>query len=222
MEKMSGHPRLYRRGATYYHRAAIPVDIKTSYPKTEETFSLGTTDHREAVRLVRVAAAKVDGKFDAHRRMLVLKGQPPLTELSTQQIKSIGEIYHAFRLEEDDETRLEGFHDLDSPTPELPVTSFEDYAEINDSLDDVNRHDYARGKLSDFFLSEAEDVLTWDNVNLQLDPKSPSWRLLCRELQAASIRAADAIRSRNQGNLVETPSFEKAFHHQFSETLRRI
>ena len=41
---MPGHPRLYRRGATYWHRAAVPVDIKKSYPKTEETFSLGTKD----------------------------------------------------------------------------------------------------------------------------------------------------------------------------------
>ncbi|MEP3301265.1 MAG: DUF6538 domain-containing protein, partial [Roseibium sp.] len=46
---MSGHPRLYRRGATFYHRAAIPVDIKSSYPKAEETFSLRTKDFREAV-----------------------------------------------------------------------------------------------------------------------------------------------------------------------------
>jgi len=41
---MTGHPRLYRRDATYYHRAAIPVDIKSTYPKTEEAFSLATKD----------------------------------------------------------------------------------------------------------------------------------------------------------------------------------
>ncbi|MEQ8321851.1 MAG: hypothetical protein RH946_16425 [Rhodospirillales bacterium] len=46
---MPAHPRLYRRGATYYHRAAIPVDIKDTYPKSEETFSLGTKDHAEGL-----------------------------------------------------------------------------------------------------------------------------------------------------------------------------
>jgi hypothetical protein len=53
---MPGHPRLYRRGATYYHRAAIPVDIADTYPKTEETFSLKTRDYRDALKLVRIAA----------------------------------------------------------------------------------------------------------------------------------------------------------------------
>jgi hypothetical protein len=33
LEKMPGHPRLYRRNATYYHRAAIPKDIADTYPK---------------------------------------------------------------------------------------------------------------------------------------------------------------------------------------------
>lgn len=54
MEKMPGHPRLHRRGSTYYHRAAIPVDIADSYPKTEETFSLKVKDYREALKLVRI------------------------------------------------------------------------------------------------------------------------------------------------------------------------
>jgi len=78
---MSGHPRLYRRGANYYHRGAIPVDIQDLYPKTEETFSLRTKDHQEAVRRVRVAAADVDQKFEKHRHQLERKSQPVITEL---------------------------------------------------------------------------------------------------------------------------------------------
>ena len=61
---MAGHPRLYRRNATYYHRAAIPKDIAATYPKSEETFSLRTKDYQEAVKLVRIAAARVDALFD--------------------------------------------------------------------------------------------------------------------------------------------------------------
>ncbi|SLN74311.1 hypothetical protein ROA7450_04213 [Roseovarius albus] len=43
---MPGHTRLYRRGATYYHRAAVPVDIIATYPKSEETFSLRTKSYK--------------------------------------------------------------------------------------------------------------------------------------------------------------------------------
>lgn len=86
---MTGHPRLYRRGATYWHRAAIPVDIKSTYPKPEETFSLRTKDYREALRLVRVAAADVDRKFEAHRQGMSRSQQPALRELSDAQIERL-------------------------------------------------------------------------------------------------------------------------------------
>ncbi|WP_411741981.1 DUF6538 domain-containing protein [Rhodobacter sp. TJ_12] len=49
---MPGHTRLYRRGAVYYHRAAVPTDIAATYGKREETFSLKTRDYAEAVRRV--------------------------------------------------------------------------------------------------------------------------------------------------------------------------
>lgn len=52
LEKMPNHPRLYRRGTTYYHRAAVPKDIADSYPKSEETFSLRTRDPREALQRI--------------------------------------------------------------------------------------------------------------------------------------------------------------------------
>jgi integrase len=205
MEKMPGHPRLYRREATYYHRAAIPVDIKNTYPKSEETFSLGTKDHAEAVRLVRVAAADIDRKFDAHRKHLAQQDQPPLSELSDSQIKQIGEVYHAFLMEEDEEVRLDGFHEENGPLPPLPVKSFEGFVEDNDAEDEGNRFYQARGKADGFYKDEAEEVLTWDNVNLRLSPQSQSWPKLARELQAASIRAAEVARSRNKGDIIETP-----------------
>jgi integrase len=205
MEKMPGHPRLYRRGATYYHRAAIPVDIKDSYPKAEETFSLRTKDYQEAVRRVRVAAAEVDRKFEAHRRLMAEQAKPPVKELSDAEIKRIGDVYYAARLEEDEDTRLHGFFDEDGPLPDTPIPSFEEYVELHDDMDSVTRHDFARGKVDTFYASEAEDVLSWDNINIRLAPASPSWRKLARELQAASIKAAQAIQQRNTGNVVDTP-----------------
>ncbi|WP_216367939.1 DUF6538 domain-containing protein [Oceanidesulfovibrio marinus] len=222
MEKMPGHPRLFRRGAVYYHRAAIPVDIKDNYPKTEETFSLKTKDYQEAVRKVRVAAAIVDRKFEEHRRMLAQQAKPPVKELSEAEIKRIGEVYYAYRLEEDDETRLQGFaperrqtkilvgdpdqiNDLFAKHAFKP-SSFDEYVEDHEALNSMTRHDFARGEVDPFFISEAEEILTWDNVNIRLDKSSPSWRKLARELQAVSIKAAKAIQQRNEGEVVETPS----------------
>ncbi|MEH6833713.1 MULTISPECIES: DUF6538 domain-containing protein [Falsihalocynthiibacter] len=86
LKNMAGHPRLYRRNATYYHRAAIPKDIANTYPKAEETFSLGATDHREAVRI-----------------------GPIVSSLSPDQIQAIKGTYFHYRLEEDDESRITGF-----------------------------------------------------------------------------------------------------------------
>ena len=207
---MLGHPRLYRRGATYYHRAAVPVDIADTYPKTEETFSLKTKDYQEAVRRVRVAATEIDRKFEAHRRTQAQLSEPPLQELSEAQIKHIGKVHYAFRLEEDEEARLEGFYDKDEPLPELPVPSFEECAEDSEWLDGLNRQNYARGKVDEFYCSEAEEVLTWDGINHRLEPQSPSWQLVARELQVATIRAKKAIRARNQGDVVETPKIAVA------------
>ncbi|MDX9860435.1 MAG: hypothetical protein RBS99_05910 [Rhodospirillales bacterium] len=60
----------------YYHRAAIPVDIADTYPKTEETFSLKTPDYQEALKLVRVAAVEVDKRFEQHRRQRMRQDEP--------------------------------------------------------------------------------------------------------------------------------------------------
>jgi integrase len=195
MEKVAGHPRLSRRGATYYHRAAIPVDIVGTYPKSEETFSLRTKNREEAVKLVRIEAARVDRLFDEHRRQRSLAAEPPLAELTAEQVKRIGEAYYAHLLDEDEDTRLGGFAEA----------SFEESATLTEDLDALNRRAYARGEADAFFEGEAEEVLGWENVNLRLDPASPSWRRVARELQAASVRAAEAIRARNRGDVVETP-----------------
>lgn len=155
---MPGHPRLYRRGAVYWHRAAVPVDIKDTYPKAEETFSLRTKDHREALKLVRIEAARVDRLFDDHRRRVALQAQPPLDSLTDEQIKRIGEAYYAALLDEDDEVRNEAFEGR----------SFEEYAEHIEFFDAATRHDFARGEVDSFYAEEVDEVLSWSNVNLRL------------------------------------------------------
>lgn len=86
LQKMPGHTRLYRRGAVYYHRAAVPQDIVATYGKREETFSLGTREFTEAVRKARIAAIQVDKKLEEHRLKLARQQAPMLRELTPEQI----------------------------------------------------------------------------------------------------------------------------------------
>ncbi len=202
---MSGHPRLYRRGATYYHRAAIPVDIQDTYPKSAETFSLKTKDFQEALKQVRIAAVQVDQRFDAHREMLVQSSKPPLEELSDEQIKRIGSIFYVYRLGEDEDIRNGGFHEAENPTAVPHAVTFENYEDATGSFDKGIRKQQARGKIDEFYYWQAEDILTWSNVNICLSKESPSWEKLARELQAADIKSAEVTKARNVGDIVETP-----------------
>ena len=65
---MPNYPGLTCRGDTYYCRFRIPVDIKPSYPKSEEKESLHTKDANEALRRIKLKAVQIDEKFEAHRR----------------------------------------------------------------------------------------------------------------------------------------------------------
>lgn len=205
---MPKHPRLIRRGTTYWHRAAIPVDIKATYPKTEETFSLRTKDAKAALILVRKAAAEVDERFAAHRRQQDGRATPPLMGLSKAHLARIEELYYAHLLDEDEEVRLAGFYDEQEPKPWAPVPTFEARAESVEVFGDIARYMLARGKSDEFYRSEAEEVLTWDGPGITLAAGSPDWKLAIRAIQSAIVRAQDAVARRNRGDVVATPEVE--------------
>lgn len=219
LERMTGHTRLYRRNATYYHRASVPKDIADTYGKVEETFSLGTKDKTEALRLVRIKAVEVDERFDRHRNELAKNAEPYLEELTEEQIKRFGDVYFAYLLEEDDETRLIGFDEFEeiagervwtTERPDTPRDTFEEHAAGIDSMLEHAKHDLARGKVDEFTKSEVEDVLSWDGLGYKLKDGSPSWLLLYRELNRSIKRASEALLERNKGNIVETPNTDSA------------
>ena len=211
LEKMPGHTRLYRRGATYYHRAAIPVDIADTYPKSEETFSLRTKDYSEALRLVKVKAVEVDERFEEHRRWLAVQSGPVTAESTPEQIQTVADAYYAYILDEDEQVRLDGFHELagewaEKTLPETPRQTFEEHKDDWSEFASGVKSDYARGRKDDFFQGEAEEVLTWDGIEIRLDPSSDSWRPLVRALQEAVIRASKAVSERDEGDVVPTPA----------------
>lgn len=203
---MTGHTRLYRRGATYYHRAAIPVDIHDSYGKSEETFSLKTKDYQEALKLVRQAAVEVDAKFEAHRQYLKRMCEPKIDVLTTDQVRAMGERYYIHLLEEDQDLREEdGFYHPDERLPEAPIPSFEEYVEANAELEDYARQLMATARVDTFFHSEAREVLGWTDVSIPLAEDSKSWRVLALELVKQTVLARETIARRNKGVVIETP-----------------
>lgn len=189
-------PRLTKRGNVYWFRCSIPRDIKSSYPKAEETFSLETREYQEALKKLRRASAEVDKLFDEHRQRSARQQEPGLAELSDAQIKHIEQVYFAHLLDEDEELRLAGLDERD----------FDAYGELVSNMEAVDRFALARGAPSAFAQAEAAEVLTWDNIDLKLDPASPSWPKLTRAILSASVRAAASKRQRNEGTPVETPA----------------
>lgn len=212
LEKMPGHPRLYRRGSTYYHRAAVPKDIADSYGKVEETFSLRTKNKAEALVRVRIEAARIDRLFEEHRRALSRQqekdAEAPLDELTPVQIARAKQAYLHHLLDEDEEARLAGFEDPDDPDEPIvydPRPTFEERQQVTQDMIEVGAFNLARGKRDEFFRSEAEDILSWEDVDLKLAEGSQSWPRLIRALQEATVEAYKATQERDLGNLVATP-----------------
>lgn len=196
---MPRHPRLMMRGNTYWHRAAIPSDIKETYPKAEETFSLRTKNAYEALIAVRKAAAEVDEKFAAHRRRMAVLSTPPVSELSKAQLDLVEDLYYAHLLDEDEGVRMDGFYESDEPQPEAPVQSFEDRVASSEEFAGGAGFMLARGKSDAFYRGEAEEVLTWDGLEVSLDEASPSWKAVYRSIQSAIVRGSIGNRRPQQG-----------------------
>jgi hypothetical protein len=191
-------------GIVYWHRASVAVDLKATYPKSEEIFSLKTKGPAEAIRLVRKAAGEVDRRFEAHRRSLTAT-RTTVNELTSQQIEQLERVYFNYRLEEDEEVRLDGFTFEGGLVPEYSKQTFEEHEAASDDLEAYARHLHARGQSDDFIRSEAEMALEWLTPPLSLKPSSPSWQLADRAILQATVKAAELISRRNIGDVVPSP-----------------
>lgn len=209
LEKMPGHPRLYRRDAVYYHRAAVPKDIASTYPKREETFSLKTKDRQEALRLVRIAAVEVDRRFDEHRAKVAKMSEPMLVELTASQISELKAGFYRHLLALDEDARLEGFAseaDRAEDDASDPRPTFDEFVAATEDTDAITRRLLARGEQFAPMRSLAESWLQSETVNLRLAPESPSWPRVLRALQEAWVLANNDFRKRNHGDVIETPA----------------
>ncbi len=195
MEDVTVYPWLALRNRTYYLRAPIPADIREAMGKAEIWKSLRTQDRKKAIERLRQESALVADLFEKQRVRQAKRSAPPLEELSEAQIKVIGDVYFGHLMEEDEERRLSAFEGDD----------FDDAVEWLEALDADNRAEFARGQISEFMLEEAEDVLSWDGIEIRLARNSPSWFKVVRSIYAARIKADQLKQQRNRGDVVETP-----------------
>lgn len=195
MEDLTNYPWLTVRGRTFYLRAPVPLDIQESFGRAEIWKSLRTQERKAAIERLRVESAVIVEQFEKHRKRQSRINQPTLSELTEAQLKAAADTYFAHLLGEDEDLRESGFEGED----------FDDSADWLEALDEINRAEFARGQISKFMLEEAAEVLSWDNIAIRLANDSPSWPKLARALYAARIKADDAKRLRNAGQVVETP-----------------
>ncbi|MGH1376005.1 MAG: DUF6538 domain-containing protein [Alphaproteobacteria bacterium] len=199
---------LIRRGAVYYFRLRVPTDIAKTYGKREELFSLKTKDYQEAIKRVRKEVARIENQFEQHREELKRTSSPRLKDITSEQLKHIHDVYYQYRLEEDEETRLEGFYR--GTQRKTPTNTFSEYTEMGETLTSITKSDYAQGVTEGFYEGEAIEVISWSNVCLNIEEGSLAHKKISRTLQEASIRAQKAIGERNEGSIVETPETPKA------------
>jgi len=191
----------------YYFRKGIPAALRPLVGgRWEWKVSLETKDPHEARRKHALEAVRVAQEEANLRRQLAALSAPPLAELDAETIKRVGEAYYVYLLEEDDQQRVDGFRTPDR-IPDEPTPTFEEYAADGAEFEASARHDLARGELDAFYLSEVDEVLSWDGFEIRLVPASPSRKLVARSLQAAAVRAAKAKQERNSGEPIETPAY---------------
>src|SRR5262245_59642565 len=99
---LSGHPRLHRRGAAYYLRAAVPQDVQAIVGRREVWRSLKTKDRAEALRRVREASVEFDREMAAHRAHITTK---PVDVLSEAQLQTLTDLLLHHHLADDEEHR---------------------------------------------------------------------------------------------------------------------
>lgn len=200
MKDVTQYPWLHKRSSTYYLRAPVPVDIRQAFGRKEVWRSLKTSDKKIAVQRLRELTPKVLEEFKRCKAVADTAVSEVIHELTAEQLNHIEACYYQYILDEDDEMRLIGFGD----------EKYDEWAETQDLLDDHNRHEFARGKVSSFYEGEARDVLTWTNVQINLAPDSSDWRKVARALYSATIRAFEIKRQRNNGDVIPTPEMPNA------------
>ncbi|HZO00129.1 MAG TPA: DUF6538 domain-containing protein, partial [Burkholderiales bacterium] len=188
--KVRSQTRLARRGAVYYFRAKIPVDLKFHFGSKREIIeSLRTSNRKEAEELVRVRSVELDQQFSDIRKR---RDTAPRTTISDAEIKRIVAKAITTRMKADEEGRTLGL-------------SEEDYARHLKWLEESEKRNgeaVARGSFT------ALEALTDDwlvNHGFELPRDSEGYRKFSYEFAKAQARVNQQLRARDRGEPVDTP-----------------
>lgn len=114
-DEMYRHPRLHRRGDTYYFRAKVPVDLIACYPGAEIKFSLRTRDRQVAWQRVQIESLRLDREFDKRRKSAVQNTVPlaVVTSIDDEFIAKLKASFLRDSLDCDTDLRTSPFGEVD-------------------------------------------------------------------------------------------------------------
>lgn len=190
MSKCQG---VHRRPGTsnWHYRRRVPLDLVQLYGRAELTFSLGTSNHREACEKGRAEAHRLDLEFVKLRERLaagaVAQTTPQLTQAKAQELAT---RWMHETLTESEEARARAT----KPTTEEALDA---HAEIlghleSDAAERLATRDYGVA------LQEAKELLEAEGLDLHAHPLDYS--LLARELLKARVQGLRIEQRRTWGD----------------------
>lgn len=133
MEEMAKHPWLMKRRDRYYLRARVPSDLVHAYEKREIKKALGTSDRREADRLIRIESANVERDFEEKRRRSTQSDQP-IETVPSYVLEDIAQGWFRSRLEKSTESNRDDFIYDPEDVDEWVQTAHQDIGMIGGAL----------------------------------------------------------------------------------------
>lgn len=193
---MPRQTRLMRRGAIYYFRAAVPIDLAADYGRFEVCRSLKTADFASARRLCAIESVKTDALFATMRARKNAKDkkQPPLSEAEIYALVSNFFVEEERASERWADTELSSFSDDDRKDVK------ESYALQTVLLTypdgDNQASDAPALKLAEAYLQQ--------HPELSVAPDSPEFLRLARRLRRAKVESLNRRIDRLERKSVQT------------------
>lgn len=213
---------LKRRGATYYARMRVPLDLVDYYGRSELVKALGTTDQGEAKRLLLGVLDGWHREFEEARRRRDLSPQD-LERAVWERYTTGVEADESFRATVPTADDLSGMREQLAHSLAAEGVDTRDHLAFLDATVEYQVAQNAvriRGKFSERRLAELQDHLTRQEYALvadqvdhfitenQLDakPGTPAWIALARAMMRAEIEVVKRSLERDKGDYTGTPA----------------